>query len=60
MITGAADANGDGVADLWATTADGSGTLLYYKGGTGTAGDPTDGDARIVGPTGWKRIQAIG
>ncbi|MEU7191866.1 FG-GAP-like repeat-containing protein [Streptomyces sp. NPDC045369] len=60
LITGAADANGDGVADLWATTADGSGTLLYYKGGTGTAGDPTDGDARIVGPTGWKRIQAIG
>ncbi|MEU6961401.1 FG-GAP-like repeat-containing protein [Streptomyces chrestomyceticus] len=59
LITGAADADGDGVADLWATTADGSGTLLFYKGGTNSAGNPADGDARIIGPTGWKRIQAI-
>ncbi|MET9291044.1 FG-GAP-like repeat-containing protein [Streptomyces sp. NPDC003077] len=59
LVTGAADANGDGVADLWATTAEGSGTLLYYKGGTNAAGHPVDGDATVIGPTGWKRIQAI-
>ncbi|GAA0324571.1 hypothetical protein GCM10010302_74620 [Streptomyces polychromogenes] len=56
LIAGGADANRDGVADVWATTDDG--TLLFYKGGTGANG-PVDGSSIEVGSGGWGRIKSI-
>ncbi|MFE5796648.1 FG-GAP-like repeat-containing protein [Streptomyces sp. NPDC056503] len=61
LITAAADADSDGVADMWATTSDGTGRLLYYKGGTNTAGNPVDGPSTEVGTGGWNTtITALG
>ncbi|MEV6672744.1 VCBS repeat-containing protein [Streptomyces sp. NPDC051162] len=48
------DANGDGVPDLWATTVEGTGTLLYYP-----TRNRQDGDPVLVGTGGWKGIKAI-
>ncbi|MFB8046568.1 FG-GAP-like repeat-containing protein [Streptomyces hydrogenans] len=53
LISAAADADSNGTADMWATTSDGTGRLLYYKGGTNTAGNPTDGPSTEVGTGGW-------
>ncbi|MER5634841.1 FG-GAP-like repeat-containing protein [Streptomyces nitrosporeus] len=59
LLAGAADADRDGVADMWATTDDGTGTLMYYAGGTGSAGDPVDGARTTVGQSGWNTIRSI-
>ncbi|MER5889594.1 FG-GAP-like repeat-containing protein [Streptomyces sp. NPDC001941] len=56
LIAGAADANRDGVADLWATANDG--TLKFYKGGSGSQG-PVDGPSVEVGSGGWGGIKSI-
>ncbi|MGK5731849.1 DNRLRE domain-containing protein [Streptomyces sp. URMC 124] len=48
------DANGDGVPDLWATTAEGTGTLLFYPTENGRDGKPV-----TVGSGGWQAIKAI-
>lgn len=53
LIAGAADADGNGIADMWATTSDGTGRLLFYKGATNGSGDPVDGPAEEVGATSW-------
>ncbi|MER5883750.1 FG-GAP-like repeat-containing protein [Streptomyces sp. NPDC001941] len=58
LLTGAGDADGNGVADLWTTT--GEGTLMFYAGGTNAAGHPVDGARSTVGPGGWNAIRAIG
>nr|WP_240982052.1 MULTISPECIES: FG-GAP-like repeat-containing protein [unclassified Streptomyces] len=60
LIAGAADADGDGVADLWATTGDGTGRLLFYKGGTNGSGNPVDGPSTEVGASGWSSISSLG
>ncbi|MEV7174191.1 S8 family serine peptidase [Streptomyces sp. NPDC093224] len=57
LIAGAADANGDGTADMWATASDG--TLKFYKGGTSVHG-PVDGPSVQVGSGGWGAIKSIG
>ncbi|MFJ8013100.1 FG-GAP-like repeat-containing protein [Streptomyces sp. NPDC096339] len=61
-IAGGADANGDGVADMWATTGDGR--LLFYPGGTdatGNAVDLTPGSSPVeVAATGWSGIGSMG
>ncbi|MFJ9576996.1 FG-GAP-like repeat-containing protein [Streptomyces sp. NPDC101191] len=59
LLAGAADANGDGVADLWATTDEGTGTLMFYAGGTNSDGDPSDGSRTTVGLSSWNTIRAI-
>ncbi|MFD3781457.1 FG-GAP repeat domain-containing protein [Streptomyces sp. NPDC058612] len=59
LLTGAGDADGNGIADVWATTNDGTGTLLFYAGKTNGAGDPVDGTRITVGPNGWNTIRAI-
>lgn len=59
LIAGAADADGNGVADLWATTDEGTGTLMFYAGETNGAGDPVDGTRTTVGLSGWNTIRAI-
>ncbi len=56
LIAGAADANLDGVADMWATAGDG--TLKFYKGGTSIHG-PIDGPSVQVGSGGWDAIKSI-
>ncbi|WP_189851328.1 FG-GAP-like repeat-containing protein [Streptomyces omiyaensis] len=56
LLSAAADADGDGVADLWATTGDGTGRLLYYQGSTDAAGNPTDGPSTEVGTGGWNTV----
>ena len=56
LIAGAADANLDGVADMWATAGDG--TLKFYKGGSSIHG-PIDGPSVEVGSGGWHTIKAI-
>ncbi|MFJ3924611.1 FG-GAP-like repeat-containing protein [Streptomyces sp. NPDC090022] len=56
LIAGAADANGDGTADMWATAGDG--TLKFYKGGTSIHG-PVDGPSVQVGSGGWGAIRSI-
>lgn len=56
LIAGAADANRDGVADMWATAGDG--TLKFYKGGADIHG-PIDGPSIQVGTGGWGAIKSI-
>ncbi|MER6444323.1 hypothetical protein DEJ51_00450 [Streptomyces venezuelae] len=56
LIAGAADANRDGVADMWATAGDG--TLKFYKGGADIHG-PIDGPSVQVGTGGWGAIKSI-
>ncbi|MEV0280371.1 FG-GAP-like repeat-containing protein [Streptomyces sp. NPDC050610] len=48
------DASNDGTADLWATTAEGTGTLLFHTTKNGTHGTPV-----LVGTGGWTGIKAI-
>ncbi|MFH8982956.1 hypothetical protein [Streptomyces varsoviensis] len=48
------DANNDGTADLWATTAEGTGTLLFHTTKNGTHSAPV-----LVGTGGWTGIKAI-
>ncbi|MFE5913467.1 FG-GAP-like repeat-containing protein [Streptomyces wedmorensis] len=58
LIAGGADADRDGTADMWATTADGTGTLRFYEGGTsGTT--PVDGLSAVVGASGWNTITTM-
>ncbi|MEU6440214.1 VCBS repeat-containing protein [Streptomyces sp. NPDC047046] len=59
LLAGAADADRDGRADLWATTGEGTGTLLFYAGGTSASGDPTDGPRTTVGLRSWNTIRAL-
>nr|WSX50472.1 FG-GAP-like repeat-containing protein [Streptomyces sp. NBC_00974] len=59
LLAGAGDADGNGVADLWATTNEGTGTLLFYAGETNGAGDPVDGTRTTVGQSGWNTVRAI-
>lgn len=59
LLAGAADADGNGVADLWATTGDGTGTLLFYAGGTDTLGGPVDGPHTTIGASSWNTIRSI-
>ncbi|MER8047705.1 FG-GAP-like repeat-containing protein [Streptomyces sp. NPDC094032] len=56
LIAGAADANRDGIADMWATTDEG--TLRFYKGGSSIHG-PIDGPSVEVGTGGWGTIKSI-
>ncbi|MGW1638564.1 FG-GAP-like repeat-containing protein [Streptomyces lavendulae] len=56
LIAGAADANLDGTADMWATAGDG--TLKFYKGGADIHG-PIDGPSTQVGSGGWGAIKSI-
>ncbi|MEU3723652.1 trypsin-like serine protease [Streptomyces sp. NPDC031705] len=56
LIAGAADANLDGTADMWATVGDG--TLKFYKGGADIHG-PIDGPSIQVGSGGWGAIKSI-
>ncbi|MDV5147574.1 FG-GAP-like repeat-containing protein [Streptomyces sp. SBC-4] len=59
LLAGGADADRNGVADLWATTDAGTGTLLFYAGATGAAGHPVDGPRTTVGSSGWNAIRSI-
>ncbi|CAM5536858.1 hypothetical protein SAVIM338S_04224 [Streptomyces avidinii] len=59
LLAGAGDADGNGVADLWATTSEGTGTLMFYAGETNSAGNPVDGNRTTVGLSGWNTIRAI-
>lgn len=59
LLAGAADADRNGVADLWATTDEGTGTLLFYAGGTGASGTPVDGPRTTVGTGSWSTIRSI-
>ncbi|MFI8346330.1 FG-GAP-like repeat-containing protein [Streptomyces sp. NPDC085596] len=59
LLAGAADADGNGAADMWTTTDDGTGTLLFYAGGNDTSGQPVDGPRTLVGPSGRKTIRSI-
>ncbi|MFD5147979.1 FG-GAP-like repeat-containing protein [Streptomyces sp. NPDC058401] len=59
LLAGAGDADGNGIADLWATTNEGTGTLMFYAGETNGAGDPVDGTRTTVGASGWNTIRAI-
>lgn len=56
LIAGASDADGDGVADMWATAGDG--TLWFYKGGSSIHG-PIDGPSTKVGTGGWNAVRSI-
>ncbi|WP_405592334.1 FG-GAP-like repeat-containing protein [Streptomyces sp. NBC_01190] len=56
LIAGAADANLDGVADMWATAGDA--TLKFYAGDTSIHG-PVDGPSTQVGNGGWDTIKSI-
>ncbi|MEW1697919.1 S8 family serine peptidase [Streptomyces sp. NPDC091278] len=62
LIAGAADADLNGVADMWATASDG--TLKFYQGGRGDHGPiggngPIDGPFIQVGSGGWNAIRSI-
>lgn len=59
LLAGAADADGNGIADMWATTDSGTGTLMFYAGETNSAGDPVDGTRTTVGLSGWNSIVLI-
>ncbi|MFF4833023.1 FG-GAP-like repeat-containing protein [Streptomyces sp. NPDC001315] len=59
LLAGAADADGNGVADLWTTTDSGTGTLMFYAGETDTDGNPVDGARSTVGLSGWNSIVLI-
>ncbi|MFG2590341.1 VCBS repeat-containing protein [Streptomyces sp. NPDC048438] len=56
LIAGGADADRNGVADMWATAGDGS--LKFYKGGADIHG-PIDGTSIEVGTGGWGAIKSI-
>ncbi|MET9672380.1 S8 family serine peptidase [Streptomyces sp. NPDC006482] len=56
LIAAAADADLNGVADMWATASDG--TLKFYKGGNNIHG-PIDGPFIQVGSGGWNTIKSI-
>ncbi|MFF2191456.1 FG-GAP-like repeat-containing protein [Streptomyces sp. NPDC058157] len=56
LIAGAADADLDGTADMWATAGDG--TLKFYRGGTDIHG-PVDGPSIQVGNSGWGAVKSI-
>lgn len=56
LVAGAADADRNGVADMWATAGDG--TLKFYKGGADIHG-PIDGPSIEVGTGGWGTIKSI-
>ncbi|WP_433894331.1 FG-GAP-like repeat-containing protein [Streptomyces sp. CA-111067] len=56
LIAGAADANQDGVSDMWASAGDG--TLKFYKGASSTNG-PVDGPSTEVGNGGWDGIKSL-
>ncbi|MDQ0698894.1 MULTISPECIES: FG-GAP-like repeat-containing protein [Streptomyces] len=56
LIAGAADADRNGVADMWTTAGDG--TLKFYKGGSSIHG-PIDGTSVQVGTGGWGSIKSI-
>lgn len=56
LIAGAADADCDGKADMWTTTADG--TLKFYRGElSGT--NPVDGPSTQVDGSGWSTVTTI-
>ncbi|WP_372409501.1 FG-GAP-like repeat-containing protein [Streptomyces luteireticuli] len=57
LIAGAADADHDGIADLWATTREG--TLLHYAGERKPDGGAVDGEPTLVGASGWQNIRSI-
>ncbi|MEV0188589.1 S8 family serine peptidase [Kitasatospora purpeofusca] len=57
LIAGAADADRNGTADLWATAGDG--TLKFYRGDTSIHG-PVDGPSVQVGSGGWGAVKSIG
>jgi endonuclease/exonuclease/phosphatase family metal-dependent hydrolase len=57
-LLAAGDADGNGIADLWASAGDG--TLQFYAGGTDSSGNPVDGERTQVGEGGWAGIAAIG
>ncbi|MFD8146720.1 FG-GAP-like repeat-containing protein [Streptomyces sp. NPDC059708] len=56
LFAGAADADLDGTADMWATAGDG--TLKFYKGGRDIHG-PIDGPSVQAGNSGWGAIRSI-
>ncbi|MFE9565902.1 FG-GAP-like repeat-containing protein [Streptomyces sp. NPDC006487] len=56
LLAGAADADLNGTADMWATANDG--TLKFYKGGSSIHG-PIDGPSIQVGTGGWGAIQSL-
>ncbi len=56
LVTAAADADLNGIADMWATAGDG--TLKFYKGGSNIHG-PIDGPPIEVGSGGWQTIMSI-
>ncbi|MFC3574727.1 hypothetical protein ACFOZ0_15870 [Streptomyces yaanensis] len=44
---------------MWTTTDSGTGTLMFYAGGTDAAGNPVDGTRTTVGLGGWNSIVLI-
>lgn len=60
-LTAPGDANGDGTADMWATTQEGR--LLFLPGGTDATGNPVDlapgASAVEVGNGGWSVFGSI-
>ncbi|MFF6835190.1 trypsin-like serine protease [Streptomyces sp. NPDC012438] len=56
LLTGAADADRNEIADIWATSHDG--TLKFYKGGANTQ-SPIDGPSVEVGSGGWQNMKSI-
>ncbi|NYI07598.1 FG-GAP-like repeat-containing protein [Allostreptomyces psammosilenae] len=59
LLASAADADRNGTADIYATTREGTGTLLFYRGGTDANGNPIDGPSTLVGNGGWNGIAFI-
>ncbi|MEV6953406.1 FG-GAP-like repeat-containing protein [Streptomyces sp. NPDC051183] len=59
LIAGGADADGNGTADMWTTTGEGTGTLMFYAGEANGAGDPVDGTRTTVGQSGWNTVRSI-
>ncbi|MFD6889502.1 FG-GAP-like repeat-containing protein [Streptomyces sp. NPDC059957] len=61
-IAAGADANGDGTADMWATTKEGR--LLFYPGGTDALGNPVDQTSASpsveVAAGGWSGTGSLG
>ncbi|MEU9521756.1 FG-GAP-like repeat-containing protein [Streptomyces sp. NPDC048224] len=57
LLAAGDDADGNGLADLWATT--GEGKLLFYRGAKDANGNPTDGPSAVIGTGGWNVIKMI-
>ncbi|MET9750663.1 MULTISPECIES: hypothetical protein [Streptomyces] len=57
MLAAGDDADGNGLADLWATT--GGGKLLFYRGAKDADGNPIDGPSAVVGTGGWNAIKTF-